>query len=1091
MENSKYHQSKSDQIFSIDMIKGEDNDTKNVISAELSPYQKQEKFMVVMFYNHEMFMSNELIYENLAPIIDVTTLDQGKGLTIEHKKDSYSSYHIYTLTNNLRDIADLSRQREIQCHFEGATMGDDALENAEIYWYIPINSTMLWYDEEYLKNKGFIIPENKKKEGYKSFYRQIKRKYIDEQWIYEDDKGNDTRSFWYQIKELYNPNVSQFEIICEVYRATELPVYKIENGKAVVEGYQITDAVADTPLVFATIFAFGISETSGTKYTLAIERATNALTTTESTELELNIKLFDYNNQQIDILSGEHSVKPDGKGTDFGYSWEWLMQGKEEDKTVIKIDENSNNIIGLNIDNNQYGILKVSVATGIKTEHNMRVVDLSTLYSVPWSTGNCYMSGPTMIIYDSLGKLDRYQDSPYCLYDKNTHDKIETEIAIEYKGKESNNDNGLLKAVDINTNDLEYRYLPQLNLNGGLTPSNMYLTGLQYMPLVTLKSKDGKYIWKQPIIIIQNQYSSSMLNEWDGSFEIDEENGTIMSSMLGAGRKTTNNTFEGILMGELTKADLTYPMGLYGLHDGVPSFGFKIDGTAFLGKSGAGRIIFNGNIGCLGSSNWFTENANGSISVNANETEGMLIDLTNGFIDAYNFKLTSSNIFINSNPEEKNPYFQINGSNKPLIYMSNEQYYLQTNNYEENATGIKYDLGAGTISSKNFNVHSNGNVSLTGIITAEAGGSIGGWFIGEDYLHSKFVSGKYEERCVGISPGKYFNIYGEYANNPINDEQPLCFWAGATGRWRNNQQINWDVHPENSPFRVYKNGYLYASNVDIEGIINAKEGYIGGIIIDTNGIYSGIAKENPKYSNNYFRGTLNPNGSYGTASEMIVENYGETNSDIWYNYIFNEIKQDGIVRINGISGAVDIFCCKQIPNKNGNYIICSSYFRASSDTQINVKKDYYLIINSEKEISNISDIISIYFIADTKTSFELNKNGKFKASGVEIDGTGSFTGSITANNGYIANWVIGYDGFFGRSVIRSPGGFLGTIAATTTGTDIQKYTGYIYTVLSWDGMYYVIKSNESYSSGNTAVVHSSQATITPAIPQEPTPINEL
>jgi hypothetical protein len=36
---------------------------------------------------------------------------------------------------------------------------------------------------------------------------------------------------------------------------------------------------------------------------------------------------------------------------------------------------------------------------------------------------------------------------------------------------------------------------------------------------------------------MQSQYDFAMLNEWDGSLTIDEKNGTILSTMLGAGRK--------------------------------------------------------------------------------------------------------------------------------------------------------------------------------------------------------------------------------------------------------------------------------------------------------------------------------------------------------------------------------------------------------------------------------------------------------------------------------------------------------------------------------------------------------------------------
>jgi hypothetical protein len=69
-----------------------------------------------------------------------------------------------------------------------------------------------------------------------------------------------------------------------------------------------------------------------------------------------------------------------------------------------------------------------------------------------------------------------------------------------------------------------------------------------------------------------------LLNNWDGSLQIDEKNGTILSSMVGAGRKTPNNTFEGVLMGDIQKADdddedFDYynkqGLGLYGFNDGA------------------------------------------------------------------------------------------------------------------------------------------------------------------------------------------------------------------------------------------------------------------------------------------------------------------------------------------------------------------------------------------------------------------------------------------------------------------------------------------------------------------------------------------
>jgi hypothetical protein len=69
---------------------------------------------------------------------------------------------------------------------------------------------------------------------------------------------------------------------------------------------------------------------------------------------------------------------------------------------------------------------------------------------------------------------------------------------------------------------------------------------------------------------MQNRYPSPMLNAWDGSLTIDENEGTILSTMIGAGRKTANNTFEGVLMGNLAGgAGIKTGLGIYGFNDGA------------------------------------------------------------------------------------------------------------------------------------------------------------------------------------------------------------------------------------------------------------------------------------------------------------------------------------------------------------------------------------------------------------------------------------------------------------------------------------------------------------------------------------------
>jgi hypothetical protein len=99
------------------------------------------------------------------------------------------------------------------------------------------------------------------------------------------------------------------------------------------------------------------------------------------------------------------------------------------------------------------------------------------------------------------------------------------------------------------------------------------------------------------------------LNNWNGQFEINEENGTLMSTMVGAGVKTENNTFEGLLMGDIEaganfNTDNANGIGLYGFNDGAQSFFFGVNGKAFLGKAGHGRILFDGNSGTISSASY-------------------------------------------------------------------------------------------------------------------------------------------------------------------------------------------------------------------------------------------------------------------------------------------------------------------------------------------------------------------------------------------------------------------------------------------------------------------------------------------------------
>ena len=190
--------------------------------------------------------------------------------------------------------------------------------------------------------------------------------------------------------------------------------------------------------------------------------------------------------------------------------------------------------------------------------------------------------------------------------------------------------------------------------------------------------------WAQPILITQNKHSFTVINEWDGSLKIDDENGTILSTMVGAGRKNNENKFEGVLMGDVATGsddDAIITPGLYGFHNGEQSFAFKIDGTAFLGKSGNGRIIFNGDSGTISSGNYDTT-----------DKTGMQIDLDDGKINAYNFTLTG----INGSGSNAGSYIELSSAPNKFLTM----------HYQDSEKEPDVSLDVLTINTNNYSLHS-------------------------------------------------------------------------------------------------------------------------------------------------------------------------------------------------------------------------------------------------------------------------------------------------------------------------------------------------------------------------------------------------
>ena len=109
----------------------------------------------------------------------------------------------------------------------------------------------------------------------------------------------------------------------------------------------------------------------------------------------------------------------------------------------------------------------------------------------------------------------------------------------------------------------------------------------------------------QSIAFDHNVYSSSLINSWDNTLNLDKENNAVLARMISAGTKDSQNRFTGVMMGDWKdKGDASLESeGLYGFQNGIQSFGFKTDGTGFIGQAGNGQITFDGNTSLISSYN--------------------------------------------------------------------------------------------------------------------------------------------------------------------------------------------------------------------------------------------------------------------------------------------------------------------------------------------------------------------------------------------------------------------------------------------------------------------------------------------------------
>lgn len=630
------------------------------------------------------YFSNLITFENEQEVASQATIDAASALQIICEDGSDGNYFIYDQNGKLNsDGEGRGKSRTMRVLYHGAEI-DATTGITKIEWHIPKDYSMMAVDEdEHCETANKI----------ENFYEGTRRSYTSIERFGNNLRAgtnNVIKSQQYYIIDYWAQEYSNntVECIATIDGVEYAAVKEFKFGKAGTTGTNVTFVLSFEGNRNSLNLA-GLTSNDEPVVDLEddplLDADDSTLTAAGVSDAFANIqaKLYDAANTELNLASLGAEVQ-----------WGWKDNYNNSYMNISTDSENPYRVtVNLlngrtTVPTDNYAILQATLKNWVSTNGSY---DLVAFLPIPIKLNNTYkyISGTKEVIYDSTG-TPQYSALPYQLY----------EAADERVPDLSWNTASPNKTSSMGNKFKYYHEVKETKSGFVFQALNFYVTGGSDACCVYATNNQGQVLWSQPILITQNQYDFSMLNQWDGNLTIDENNGTILSKMVGAGKKNAeDNTFSGVLMGDVqsgTENNLVHETGIYGFDHGVMSFQLKESGKAVFGASGHGQITIDGNKGTIESASY---NAN-----NVDERKGMSIDLDDGIIDIIDHtQIDQGNRLLEILIEPKNPFFRVTsprGTN--LINIGTSEYYLRSDNYISNKEGLNLDLKNGRLDAFNF-----------------------------------------------------------------------------------------------------------------------------------------------------------------------------------------------------------------------------------------------------------------------------------------------------------------------------------------------------------------------------------------------------
>ena len=723
------------------------------------------------------------------------------GLNIWCNDNTYGNYFVYDQGNKLLEQYNVKQARRLSALFSIESglnneeeQGSLLTEAESITWTFPTSKTMITmndvnYNHSYQDQNGKNYIVCQPKDNIRGATYEI-----DEDKLYNITYEMLNGDIYFYDHHNQTISVTRYGAKAEGYAIDATQLYFI--GEKWLQEYgrnniQCSIVKNNKKYYTSKTLHFGQAGTSGTDSTLVIYIDPADAFALDITQKTLNLRaiLFNSQNQEVNLKNvandnldfewkwycytlGDSSIPNveivptvlSERGDDKDYNMiisNKLLQGGELKDNPIYYKSTARNLVTIQDPTNTVNMNQLLIVEC--TVKNWGDYPLTTYKAIPLKNGNTYsyVDCASEVIYLTSGYPDYYKGS-WSIYLSGVDE--------DNDGYEDQDLSGTWEIFNPFNENLNY--IAKFSKSNILQPIGIYMPNIS--PYGAQYKINGKSVWTQPIVCLQNNYPSSTLNQWTGdSIEIDNDNGYILAPAIAAGKKNSDdNTFSGVMLGDWNYVDgqskeITKQTGVYGFHHGAMSYAFKEDGTAFIGKSGKGRILFDGNESTISSESYSKLGAG-----------GILIDLDDGYIDIKDSN--NKTRFYASGGNVKNqakPYFEVVGNSQKLITISSTEYFLQSDNYNWNA-GTKIDMQNGTIDSNDFYLRAIGAKGIIVINSNSTGGSYERltYVSGEGFKWETVSTNDYPFEIKGDNgvfkvgwAGDIYANYGEIGNFKLTD----------------------------------------------------------------------------------------------------------------------------------------------------------------------------------------------------------------------------------------------------------------------------------------------------------------------------------